>query len=159
MDGKKSNRLTALGGAAVLACAGLLAACSHAPQEPAPVFALPLSRVVGAPHVEGQEPASPGAQSGLRQLRYVAVPPGHHVAGMARAHVILKQAAAAPHRPAHAHKTKLAGRHHDGRVAAAPKDKTKAAAAPPTGNAPAAMIMLDEPAPANPATPSPTRYH
>ena len=152
MGGERSNRFIVRRAAVLLALAGWLAACSHAPQEPAPVFALPPSQIVGAPAIEGQEPAAPSA---VRQLRYIAVPPDRKVAGMARAHLILKPTAAAAHH--HARKTNVAVRHHGRGLATAAKGKTNAAAAPPSSGAPPAMIMLDQPPSAAPAKPSPNR--
>jgi hypothetical protein len=90
----------------VVIWSGLLAACSQAPPEPAPVFALPLSKIVGA-SPNSQDPPSPAASPPAKQLRYVAVPPGRSVAGMAHAHVIFKQPAA-PHRSTHSHKKVVA---------------------------------------------------
>src|SRR6202040_3576393 len=89
MQAGRSSRFGVFRVAVVLACGGLLAACSHAPQEPAPVFALPLSKIVGAPAIDGQAPAPPAAEPATRQLRYIAVPAGRKVSGMAHAHVIL----------------------------------------------------------------------
>jgi hypothetical protein len=155
MGGERSSRFIVTQAAVLLALAGWPAACSHAPQEPAPVFALPPSQIVGAPAIEGQEPAPPAAPSARRQLRYIAVPPDRKVAGMARAHLILKPTAAAPHR--HARKTNVAVRHHSRSGAAAAKAKTNAGAAPPSSGAPPAMIMLDQPASAAPGKPSPNR--
>ena len=91
----------------VLACSGLAVACSQAPLEPAPVFTLPLSKVVGAPPVEGQPPAASDAPA-TRQLRYVAVPPGQKVAGMAHARIVLKKTKGTPPRSRHAHKKTVA---------------------------------------------------
>ena len=59
MDAARSSRLKLFAGAVVLGCGGLLAACSHAPTEPAPVFALPASKIVGASALDGQGPAVP----------------------------------------------------------------------------------------------------
>src|SRR5205085_1117100 len=74
----------------ILVWSGLLAACSQAPPKPAPVFALPLSKIVGATP-NSQDPPLTAASPPTRQLRYVAVPPGRSVAGMAHAHLVLKQ--------------------------------------------------------------------
>ena len=87
----------------VLVCGIIVAACSQAPPEPAPVFTLPLSKVVGAPPVEGQPPAALDAPA-ARQLRYVAVPPGQKVAGMAHARIVLKKTKGTPPHSRHAHK-------------------------------------------------------
>lgn len=151
----RSRSLYVIHAAVLLVFGSLLAACSEAPRQPAPVFALPVSQVIGAPAIEGQEPVPAAAPSAARQLRYIAVPPDRKIAGMARAHLILKQTAAAPHR--HPRKTKIAARHHGGGIAAASKRKTNAAATAPAGNAPGAMIMLDEPASAASAGTSPNR--
>lgn len=107
MGKSEACRFTVFSSAVLLTCAGFLAACSEAPRQPAPVFALPASEIIGAPRIEGQEPEAATAQSSTRQLHYIAVPPGQKVAGMARAHLILKPAHR--HRPAHAHKTRHLG--------------------------------------------------
>jgi hypothetical protein len=91
----------------VLACGIIVAACSQAPPEPAPVFTLPLSKVVGAPPVEGQPPAALDAPA-TRQLRYVAVPPGQKVAGMAHARIVLRKTKGTPPHSRHAHKKTVA---------------------------------------------------
>jgi hypothetical protein len=91
----------------VLACGIIVAACSQAPPEPAPVFTLPLSKVVGAPPIEGQPPAAENAPA-AQQLRYVAVPPGQKVAGMAHARIVLKKTKGTPPRSRHAHKKTVA---------------------------------------------------
>ena len=142
MHGGRSSRFNVFHVAVVLACGGLLGACSQSPQEPAPVFALPLSKIVGAPAVDGQTPAQPAAQPATRQLRYVAVPPGRQVSGMAHAHVILKRASAASHRSIHPRKSKAGAHARAIGPAAAPRSQTKAG-----GGEPAAAIPLDEPAP------------
>ena len=142
MHGGRSSRFNVFHVAVVLACGGLLAACSQSPQQPAPVFALPLSKIVGAPAVDGQTPAQPAAQPATRQLRYVAVPPGRQVSGMAHAHVILKRASAASHRSIHPRKSKAGAHARAIGPAAAPRSQTKAG-----GGEPAAAIPLDQPAP------------
>jgi hypothetical protein len=145
MDAAKSSRLKLLGGAVVLACGGLLAACS-ATQEPAPVFALPLSKIVGAPALDGQGPAALATKPATPQLRYIAVPPRQKVDGMAHAHVILKQAAVAPNRPSHRRKPKVAARARAVDTSAAPKIQAKASTEVPAGDVPTVMFPLDEPA-------------
>jgi hypothetical protein len=125
-----------------LAGGGLLAACSQAPQEPAPVFALPLSKIEGAPAIDGQAPAPPAAQPATRQLRYVAVPAGRKVSGMAHARILLKQANAAPKRSGHPGKSKAVAHAKAAGVAAAPRPRTKAA-----GDEATVTIPLDQPAP------------
>jgi hypothetical protein len=149
MQAGRSNRFGVFRVAIVSACGGLLAACSHAPQEPAPVFALPLSKIVGAPAIDGQAPAPPAAQPAARQLRYVAVPAGRKVGGMAHAHVILKRASAAPGRATHRRKLKAVAHARTVGVAAAPGPQ-KAGADEPT-----AMIPLDQPPPADATEPPP----
>ena len=114
-----ANRLGVFRAVVILAFSGLAVSCSQAPPEPAPVFNLPLSKVVGAPPIEGQPPAAVNAPA-TRQLRYVAVPPGHQVAGMAHARVVVKPKKAARHR--HHHQKKAIAR-----PAAALKQPTEAA--------------------------------
>jgi hypothetical protein len=146
MQAGKSSRFGVFRVAVVLACGGLLAACSHAPQEPAPVFALPLSKIVGAPAIDGQAPAPPTAEPPTRQLRYVAVPAGRKVSGMAHAHVILKRASAAPNRSTHPRKSKAVAHATTARAPAAPKAG---------GDEASATIPLDQPTPADAAEPPP----
>jgi len=137
--------ITGIHAVVVLSCGALLMACTQVPQSPAPVFALPLTKVIGAPAIEGQEPAPTTAQPSARQLRYVAVPPGRNVPGMARAHLILKQASTTPRHTFQARKTKAVARREGVRTAAT-KPQAEAGPTPPVEDAPAAMIMLDEPA-------------
>jgi hypothetical protein len=144
MDAAKSSRLTLVAGAVVVACGGLLAACSHAPTEPAPVFALPASKIVGASALDGQGPAVPATKPATPQLRYIAVPSRQKVDGMAHAHVLLKQAAVAPNRPKHRRKPKVAARARAVDTAA-PNIQAKASAEPPASDVPSAVIPLDEP--------------
>ena len=98
MDRGGSSAAYVLRAGVILVWSALLAACSQAPPEPAPVFALPLSKIVGA-RPNSQDPPLTAASPPTRQLRYVAVPPGRSVAGMAHAHLVLKQPTA-PHRSA-----------------------------------------------------------
>ena len=128
------SRFVVFHAAVALVCGGFLAGCSQAPQQPAPVFMLPASKVVGGPAVEGQAWAPPVGQMPARQLRYVAVPPEHKVEGMTKARVVLKQAKVAPHHPRHAHRLK----------AAAQRSHATATAKLPVGDTPAAKIPLDE---------------
>ena len=72
MDAARSSRLKLFAVAVVLGCGSLLAACS-ATQEPAPVFALPLSKIVGAPTLDGQGPAAPVTKPATPQLRKAVV--------------------------------------------------------------------------------------
>ena len=74
----------------LLFCGTLIVSCSQAPPEPAPEFTLPLSQVTTAPPTPEQAAETASAPS---RLRYVAVPPGHHVAGMARARIVVKRKA------------------------------------------------------------------
>ena len=74
----------------LLTCGTLVVSCSQAPQEPAPEFTLLLSQVTTAPRSQEEAAATASAPS---QLRYIAVPPGQNVAGMARARIVLKQKA------------------------------------------------------------------
>ena len=157
MGGSKSSRFGLFYGAVALACGGFLGGCSQAPKEPAPVFALPLSEVVGAPAIQGQEPAPPTAAAPARQLHYVAVPPGRKIGGMAHARLILKQAAAKPHRATHPHKPKIVARPEDPGAAGASTAQAKATAKPPAGDVPAAAIRLDEPATNEPVAPAAKR--
>ena len=94
------------GAIVTLACGVLVIACSPAPPEPAPEFTLPLSQVTATP--PGQGEASAGETSAPRRLRYVAVPPGEKVAGMAHARIVLKHGKRTAHRPHHAHKRAVA---------------------------------------------------
>jgi len=104
---KCSSGWSSLCGAVVtLACGVLVVACSQAPPEPAPEFALPISQVTAAPPAQGKRSAETTAP---RRLRYVAVPPGEKVAGMAHARIVLKHGKRTAHRPRHAHK-KAAGK-------------------------------------------------
>lgn len=80
--------------------ATLSVSCSQAPPEPAPEFTLPLSQVTSAPPSPAEAAETASAPS---RLRYVAVPPGHHVSGMARARIIVKKKATR-HRPHHVRK-------------------------------------------------------
>jgi len=90
-------------GVALLAWGMLVASCSQAPPEPAPEFTLPLSQVSTAPPSPGDTAASATTPS---TLRYVAVPPGQNVAGMAHARIVVKHKKATRHR--HTHKTGVA---------------------------------------------------
>ena len=153
MGGSKSSRFGLFYGVVALACGAFLVGCSQAPTEPAPVFALPLSEVVGAPAIQGQEPAPPTAAAPARQLHYVAVPPGRKIGGMAHARLILKQAAK-PHHATHPHKSKIAARPEGAAAAGASAAQARAPAKPPAGDAPGAAIRLDEPATNEPAAPA-----
>src|SRR5205085_8170075 len=103
---KCSNGWSGLYGAVVtLACGVLVVACSQAPPEPAPEFTLPLSQVTATPPIQGEPSTETTAP---RRLRYVAVPPGEKVAGMAHARIVLKHARRTAHRPRHAHKRAVA---------------------------------------------------
>jgi len=85
----------ALSGAVVLlVCGTLIVSCSQRPPEPASEFTLPLSQVTTALPSPEQSAESATAPS---RLRYVAVPPGHQVAGMAHARIVVKQRKAARH--------------------------------------------------------------
>ena len=57
--------------------------------------------------MEGQAAPPPLGQAAAPHLRYVAVPPGRKVSGMAQARVVVKQAKVKPHRSRHAHKAKM----------------------------------------------------
>ena len=97
----KFSRWFALTRATVLTtCGTLMVSCSQAPPEPAPEFTLPLSQVTTA--LPSPEQAAETASAPSR-LRYVAVPPGHQVAGMARARIVVKQKPTR-HRSRHARK-------------------------------------------------------
>ena len=104
---KCSSGWSGLYGAVVtLACGVLVVACSQAPPEPAPEFTLPLSEVTATPPAQGgasaAEPAAPS------RLRYIAVPPGEKVGGMAHARIVLKRSKRNAHRPRHVHKRAVA---------------------------------------------------
>ena len=130
------SRFVVFHAAVVLVCGGFLAGCSQPPQQPAPVFMLPASKVVGGPAIEGQAWAPPVGQMPARQLRYVAVPPEHKVEGMTKARVVLRQAKIRHHHSRHAHRLN----------AAAQTSHATTTAKLPVGNTPAAKIPLDEPA-------------
>src|SRR5205085_7939344 len=125
----------------------LLVACSQAPPKPAPVFALPLSKIVGATP-NSQDPPLTAASPPTRQLRYVAVPPGRSVAGMAHAPLVLKQPTA-PHPSAPPQKKIIA---QPKTVRAPGRKHARATIGPPSSAVPAAMIPLDEPAAAKPTS-------
>jgi hypothetical protein len=97
-DMESSKRLALFRGIVVLACSALVIGCSPPPPEPAPEFTLPLAEVSAAPPAQGEAVSAP------RQLRYVAVPPGQHVAGMAHARIVVKQKKGMQHRHRHAQK-------------------------------------------------------
>ena len=128
------SRFVVFHAAVALVCGGFLAGCSQPPQQPAPVFMLPASKVVGGPAIEGQAWAPPVGQMPARQLRYVAVPPEHKVEGMTKARVVLRQAKVRPHHSRHAHRLK----------AAAQRAHPTAAVKVPVGDTTAATIPLDE---------------
>lgn len=73
----------------LLFCGTLIVSCAQAPPEPAPEFTLPLSQVTTAPPSPKQAAETASAPS---RLRYVGVPPGHQVAGMARARIVKQKA-------------------------------------------------------------------
>src|SRR5437762_1877624 len=82
--------------------AGLLALPSSRPENPpeaAPEFTLTPSQVTTAPPSPVESAETAPAPS---RLRYVAVPPGHQVGGMAHARIVVKQKKAPPHRSRHA---------------------------------------------------------
>jgi hypothetical protein len=83
----------------LLFCGTLMVSCSQAP-EPAPEFTLPLSQVTTAPPSPAESAETASAPS---RLRYVAVPRGHQVAGMAHARIVVKQKPTR-HRARHARK-------------------------------------------------------
>lgn len=100
-----SSGLTLCRAVVVLACGALVVSCSQAPPEPAPEFTLPMSQV----STEPPSPAEPTTSaSSPNRLRYVAVPPGQHVAGMAHARILVKHKKAAGHRHRHTQKTAVA---------------------------------------------------
>ena len=86
---------------AVLVCGTLIVSCSQVPPEPAPEFTLPIGQVTTAPP-SPSEAAETGPTAS--RLRYVAVPPGHQVAGMAHARIVVKQKKTIHRRPRHARK-------------------------------------------------------
>jgi hypothetical protein len=88
--------------AAVILFSGGVVACSQAP-EAAPEFTLPISRVTTAPPSSEETAAT---TSGPHQLRYVAVPSGQKVAGMAHARIVVKHKKAT--RDRHPHKNVVA---------------------------------------------------
>jgi hypothetical protein len=85
------------GALVTLICSVLVVACSQASPEPAPEFTLPLSQVTATPPIQGE--ASAAEPTAPHRLRYVAVPPGEKVAGMAHARIVLKQRKRTTHHP------------------------------------------------------------
>jgi len=96
-----SSRFVLARAVVVLTCGTLIVSCSQAPPEAAPEFTLPLSQVTTAPPSPVESTETAPAPS---RLRYVAVPPGHQVAGMAHARIVVKQKKATRHRARHARK-------------------------------------------------------
>jgi hypothetical protein len=89
-----------------LACGVLVVACSQTSPEPAPEFTLPISQVSATPPIPGE--ASAAETTAPRRLRYIAVPPGEKVAGMAHARIVLKQGKRKAHHLGHTHKKTVA---------------------------------------------------
>lgn len=88
-----------------LACGVLVVGCSQTSPEPAPEFALPISQVSATPPIPGEASAETTVP---RRLRYIAVPPGEKVAGMAHARIVLKQGKRKAHHLGHTHKKTVA---------------------------------------------------
>jgi hypothetical protein len=101
---QKTTGAAAVRAAVIFFCGGVVA-CSSAPPEPAPEFTLPISQVSTAPPAPQDAGASASAPS---RLRYIAVPPGQNVAGMAHARVVVKQKKVTRH--GHTHKKAVAHR-------------------------------------------------
>jgi hypothetical protein len=98
----KCSSWFALGRAVVLLiCGTLIVSCSQAPPETAPEFTLPLSQVTATLPSSTEAAETTSAPS---RLRYVPVPPGHHVAGMAHARIVVKQKKSTHHHARHARK-------------------------------------------------------
>jgi hypothetical protein len=91
-----SSRFVLARAVVVLTCGTLIVSCSQAPPEAAPEFTLPLSQVTTAPPNPAESAETGSAPS---RLRYVAVPPGHHVGGIAHVRIVAKQKNATHHRP------------------------------------------------------------
>lgn len=91
---KRSTPFCAIG---FLICGALLTSCSQTPPEPAPEFTLPLSKVSTQPPSPEESAATASAP---QQLRYIAVPPGQHVAGMAHTRILVKHKKAKHHQHA-----------------------------------------------------------
>jgi hypothetical protein len=75
MDRGRSCAAYVLRAGVILVWSGLLAACSQAPPEPAPVFALPLSKIVGATPISRDPPlttASPPTRHSATLLSRLA---------------------------------------------------------------------------------------
>jgi hypothetical protein len=85
----------------LLVCGTLIVSCSQAPPEPAPEFTLPLSQVTTTLPSPAEAAETASAPS---RLRYVAVPLGHQVAGMAHARIVVKQKKSTRHHARHARK-------------------------------------------------------
>src|ERR1044071_1922869 len=92
---EKANWLALFPAMALLACGSIITSCSQAPPEPTPEFTLPLSEVSRAPPSPEEAAARASAP---RQLRYVSVPHGQSVAGMAHARIVVKHKKATRHR-------------------------------------------------------------
>lgn len=99
------SKLTLCRAVVVLAVGALVVSCSQAPPEPAPEFTLPMSQVSTAPPSPAESTAP---TSSPNRLRYIAVPPGQNVAGMAHARILVKHKNAAGHRHRHTHKKTVA---------------------------------------------------
>lgn len=96
-----SNSFALRRAAALLACGTLIASCGQAPSEPASEFTLPISQV----STEPPNPAEPAATApSPNRLRYVAVPAGQNVEGMAHARILVKHKKAAGHHHRHVQK-------------------------------------------------------
>jgi len=129
--------------AAVVATGGLLAACSHDPIEPAPVYMMGADRAI-----DRYLPVTPGPRLAARQSgsRYAMTMPVPAAVGAARPERGSKHAVNAVNRSTHSHGKSHAGRLAISHAAAArPASATLASAA--DGDASATVIPLDEPAP------------
>jgi hypothetical protein len=131
--------------AAVVATGGLLAACSHDPIEPAPVYMMGADRAIVryAPVTTGPRPAAGQAGS-----RYAMTMPAPAAVGTARPERGSRHVVNAVNRSAHSH-----GKSHAGRLAISHATAARRATASATpvssadGDASATVIPLDEPAP------------
>jgi len=129
--------------AAVVATGGLLAACSHNPIEPAPVYMMGADRAI-----DRYLPVTLGPRSAARRSgsRYAMIKPAPGAVGTAPPERGSRHGGNAVNRSTH-------GKSHAGRLAishAAAAHRATAAATPVSaaeGDASATVIPLDEPAP------------
>jgi hypothetical protein len=107
MGADRSNRFDLLR-AAVMFTWGGLTACSALPEDPASVYALPISRITDAVTAGADRPitaeSKPSADQG--ELRFVVVPRRQAVGGMVDGHQITSRTATTSDRAVHPKKQK-----------------------------------------------------